>query len=147
MGVCRALRREVSQIYYASNDFELSVRMEELQTVAQWLSNIVELCGATPFRSLTIDFRDASYMNFESIFPLVDMLRTSQLNHHTFRFRTLVISQRRTTLGSVLLEALDLGETGRQRGWDAERMRNEFDSCMSSVKQRPYVEGRYRREA
>ncbi|KAK3619699.1 hypothetical protein LTR56_023850 [Elasticomyces elasticus] len=156
--VSKQIRKETSPIYYKYNEFTQRVRFEVFDTgkrvhgepggrfkaAVRKLASIVKICGVHPFGKFRLQFTGEVTRYISHVLPLLELMRSGfepedEIDEAAEEqtYASIFIPLPPTFGNSNLLASFDravrLGRRAREQGWEEEKLKERFQTMLSSL--------------
>ncbi|KAK5680365.1 hypothetical protein LTS10_007292 [Elasticomyces elasticus] len=156
--VSKQIRRETSPIYYKHNEFTQKVRFEVFDTgkrvhgepggrfkaAVRKLASIVKICGVHPFSKFRFQFTGEVTRYIAHVLPLLELMRsgfepedeideTAAEQTYASIFIPLPPTFGNSNVLASFERAVRLGQRAREQEWEEEKLKERFQTMLSSM--------------
>jgi hypothetical protein len=152
----KQIRHESIKMYYTSNDFEIDVRLDDMDKAVSWIRVVTGPCGSKPFNHFNFFIRNQRWKHFHCIRPLVHLFAEIKLEliprpipdcqllenvlpryHLASRIRPdslfHFLEWYNTVMQKPLEDAVTLGQKALEKGWHEDLVDIEFEEWYEEV--------------
>ncbi|KAK5718353.1 hypothetical protein LTR15_008080 [Elasticomyces elasticus] len=154
--VSKQIRKETSPIYYKHNEFTQKVRFEVFDTgkrvhgepggrfkaAVRKLASIVKICGVHPFSKFRFQFTGEVTRYIAHVLPLLELMRSGfepedEIDEAAEEqtYTSFFITGGLADPGDIapFERAVRLGRRAREQGWEEEKLKERFQTMLSSL--------------